>query len=188
MQVLKNLGAALVLGVAIAACGGGNAPTQAPGATQAGGNGGNGGTPTEQPAATDDNGGNGGNGGVIGTQYGKVTYTVDGPVKANGELGFIPQASMFGGDQGSALNFGTADNSGSDQTLVSIVIGADGAVLVSYAGPAGQVPAATCTTSDWNVGAGSASGKFDCTAAMSLTPSGAAVTGGTIKGEFTAHT
>jgi hypothetical protein len=184
MQVMKNLGAVIVLGVVVAACGG-NAPTQAPGATQSGGGGGGGGA-TQQPAATDDNGGNGG--GTIGFQYGKVTFTVDGPVKANGELGFIPQASMFGGAQGSAFNFGNSDSAGADAKLVSIVIGADGSVLVSYAGPEGQVPAATCTTSDWNVGGTSGSGKFDCTAQLSLTPSGATAAGGTIKGEFTAHT
>lgn len=183
MQVLKQLGAVAVLGIAIAACGGG-APTQAPGATQAG-NGGNGGTATQQPAATE---GNGGNGGTIGFQYGKVTFTIDGMVKANGELGFIPQASMFGGAQGSSLNFADSDSGGSTGTLLSIVIGADGAVLVSYVGPAGQVPAATCTTSDWNVGGTSASGKFDCKSDISLTSSGAAVGGSTIKGDFTAHT
>lgn len=185
MQVLKNVGASLVLGVIVAACGGGNAPTQAPGATPAAGNGGNG-AATQQPTGTGNPGGNGGNGGV-GFEFGKVKFTVDGPVKASGELGFIPAASAFGGAQGSALSFGTADNAGSDATLVSIVIGADGAVIVSYAGPAGQVPAATCTTSEWNVGATSASGKFDCTAALSLMPSGATAAGGTIKGDFTAR-
>jgi hypothetical protein len=185
MQVLKNLGAVLVLGVVVAACGGGAAPTQAPGATQSGGGGG--GTATQAPAATD-GGGNGGNGGGIGTQFGKVTYTVTGPVQASGELGFIPQASMFGGDQGSVLNFGDTDMGGTGASVVSIVIDASGAVLVSYAGPAGQVPAASCTTSDWNIGAGNASGKFECTAATSITASGAAVAGGNIKGEFTAHT
>jgi hypothetical protein len=34
----------------------------------------------------------------------------------------------------------------------------------------------------------SARGKFDCTAEMSITGSGAAVAGGKITGEFTAHT
>ena len=184
MQVVKQLGAVVVLGIVVAACGGGNAPTKAPDATQAGGNGGNGGA-TQQPAATEDNGGNGGN--TIGFENGKVTFTVDGPVKANGELGFIPQASMFGLAQGSAFSFGDSASGGATATLVSIVIGADGSVLVSYVGPAGQVPAATCTTSDWKVEATSASGKFDCKSEISLTSSGAAVGGSTIKGEFNAH-
>jgi hypothetical protein len=190
MRVLKEIGALVVLGFVITACGGTGA-TQAPVATQGGGDGGGG--ATSQPAtddpgpgATEDGGGNGG--GTIGFQYGKVTFTITGPVQASGELGFIPAASLFGGDQGSALSFGDSSSGGADATLVSVVIGSDGAVLVSYAGAAGQVPAATCTTSDWNVGAGNASGKFDCTAAMSVTQSGAAVAGGTIKGEFTAHT
>ena len=185
MQILKELGAVMLLGVAVAACGGGAAATQAPGATQSGG--GNGGTTTQAPAPTEDNGNGNGNGG-IGTQFGKVTFTVTGPVQASGELGFIPQASLFGGDQGSVLNFGDTDMGGADASVISVVIGSDGTIVISYAGPEGQVPAASCTTTDWNVGAGTGSGKFDCTAATSITASGAAVAGGNIKGEFTAKT
>lgn len=189
MQVVKNLGAVVVLGVVVAACGGGNAPTQAPAATQPGGGGG----ATAQPVATNNTGpgatdDNGGNGGTIGTQYGKVTYTVTGPIQASGELGFIPMGSMFGGAQGTILNFGQVDTTGTDASTVSIVIGADQSVVVSYLGTAGQMPGTTCTTSDWNIGANTASGKFDCTASITITSSGAAVAGGNIKGEFTAHT
>ena len=180
MQVLKNVGAAVVLGAIVAACGGGSAPTQAPGATQAGGNGGN---ATQIPAATQGGGGGGGNG--IDTSHGKVTFTVSGPLSASGEYGFIPAGSIFGGAQGSVFNFG--DTSGADASIVSIIVSPDGTVLVSWSGPAGQVPGAQCTTSDWNVGGTEAKGKFDCTAAFSMTSSGATVEGGTIKGEFTAR-
>jgi hypothetical protein len=60
-------------------------------------------------------------------------------------------------------------------------------VVLSYIGKEGQVPAAECTTTDWNVGATNGSGKFDCKASITITGSGATVQGGSIKGEFTAH-
>jgi len=190
MQVTRAFGATVVLGVVVAACGGSAPATQAPGATQGGGGGGGAtqaAAPTAAAEATDGGGGGGDGGNTIGFTYGKVTFTVTGPVTAQGEYGFLPPASMFGGAQGSILNF--ASSQGSDANLLSIVVNQDGTVVVSFTSAAlGQVPAATCTTSDWNVGAGSGSGKFDCTASMSLTPSGAAVAGGAIKGEFTAHT
>jgi hypothetical protein len=184
MQVFKQLGAVALLGAVIAACGG-NTPTQAPAATQSGGGGGDG--ATQAPAATADNGGNGNNGGTIGFQNGKITFTIDGTIKTSGELGFIPQASLFGGAQGSTLSFGQSDSGGTDASLVSVVQAADGTVLVSYVGPDGQVPAATCTTTDLKIEATSGSGKFDCRSDISITASGAAVGGSTIKGEFTAH-
>jgi hypothetical protein len=181
MQILKHLGAAVTLGVVIAACGGGNAPTQAPGATPAGGNGGNGGTATQVPAATQGGGGGGG----LDTSHGKATFTVSGPISASHEYAFIPAGSLFGGAQGSVFNFG--DTSGADANILSIIVSPDGSILASFSGSAGQVPAAQCTTSDWDVGATEAKGKFDCTAAFSITSSGATVEGGTIKGEFTAR-
>lgn len=186
MQHLRNLGAVAMLGIVVAACGGGS-PTNAPAATQAGngGNGGNGGTPTEQPAATD--GGNGGNGGTVGFQNGKVTFTVTGAITGQGELGFVPTGSMFGGSEGSVLNFADSTDGGQGSVL-SIANSSDGSVTVSYTSTAlGQVPGTTCTTTDWNIGATSASGKFDCTSQLSISISGAVVGPSTIKGEFTAH-
>lgn len=190
MQVMKQLGAVIVLGAVVAACGGGSAATPAPGATQPGGGGGGG--ATQQPAATTNSGpgetpggGNGGN--TIDFTYGKATFSTTGPITTQGEYGFIPMGSMFGGAQGSVLNFGSS--TGADGNLLSIIISADGAVTVSFnSSAAGQVPAATCTTSDWNIGSGTASGKFDCTAQFTITASGAVVEGGTIKGEFNART
>lgn len=183
MQVLRNVGAAVVLGVMVAACGG-SGPTQAPGATQGGGGATQGAAATSDtgPGATVDGGGGGGGGD---TSHGKVTFTVSGPLSTSGEYGFIPAGSIFGGAQGSVFNFG--DSSGASGNILSMIISPDGSVLVSFAGTAGQVPAAQCTTSDWNIGATEARGKFDCTAAMSLTATGATVEGGTIKGEFTAR-
>ena len=185
MQLVKQLGAVVLVGAVIAACGG-NAPTQAPGATQGGGGGGG---ATAGPAETDNNGGNGGNGGdggTIGFQNGKVTFTATGPVAAQGEYGFIPAASMFGGSAGSIFNFASSANS--DAILLNISV-TDGSVTVSLTGATiGQIPGSTCTTSDWNVGSTSASGKFDCKSVLSISASGAVLGGSSIKGEFSAHT
>jgi hypothetical protein len=177
----------LLLTAMAAACSG-----TGPGATQSGngggnGNGGNGSTSppqaTEAPQPTAD-GGNGGNGGVD-FSHGKATFTVSGPIQTSDVYAFIPQASLFGGPAGTSLSF--SDNVGENASLLSILISQDGSVLVSWVGPDGSMPAAECTTSDWNIGATSGSGKFDCTAAFTIMPSGASVAGGRIVGEFTAN-
>ena len=181
----RSIAALGIAALLLSACGGSGAA-----ATQAnGGGGGGGGAATDQPQATDEpqgtdaGGGSGGN--DIGLDNGKATFEVSGPVTASGEYGFVPFGSIFGGAQGSSLTF--ARTTGADASLLSIIIGQDGSVLVSYTGTEGQVPAASCTTSDWNIGATSGSGKFDCTAQFSITKSGATVAGGTIKGSFEAH-
>lgn len=188
MQVRQGFGGLVLVAMVVAACGG-NAATQTPaGATQQPGatSGGGGGSPTDAPAATQSGGGGGGGGGGTG-QYGSVTFTLSGAFDKTATFDFIPAGSMFGGSSGSALNFtdGTSDGGGS---VLSILIDESGKAVVSYVGTEGQVPAAECTTSDWNVGAQSASGKFDCKAALSITASGATVQGGKITGQFTAHT
>jgi hypothetical protein len=186
MNASRSIATLGIVVVLLSACGGsGAAATQANG----GGGGGGGGTATDQPQATDepqatDAGGSGG-GNDIGFGNGKATFEVTGPITASGEYGFVPYGSIFGGAQGSSLTF--ARTSGADASLLNIIIGQDGSVLVSYTGTEGQMPAATCTTSDWNIGATSGSGKFDCTAQFSITKSGATVAGGTIKGSFEAH-
>ena len=128
-------------------------------------------------------GGGGGPGG--GGQYGSVKFQLTGAIEKSGELPFVPPGSMFGGAAGTILNFtDSADNT----QILSILVDQSGKVVVSYSGTDGQVPAAECTTTDWKIEAQSGSGKFDCTAAMSFTGSGAMVEGGKITGEFTAHT
>ena len=186
MNVSRSIAALGIVVVLVSACGGsGAAATQANG----GGGGGGGGTATDQPGATDEPGatdaGGGGGGNDIGFGNGKATFEVTGPITASGEYGFVTYGSIFGGAQGSSLTF--ARTSGADASLLNIIIGQDGSVLVSYTGTEGQMPAATCTTSDWNIGTTSGSGKFDCTAQFSVTKSGATVAGGTIKGSFEAH-
>ena len=179
---------ALVLLIAlsgvVAACGG-STPTQAPGgqATQPG----NGGTATDEPQATDQpdatQGGGDGTKPAGWDRYGKVHVEVSGPVNKSGDYGFVPAGSLFGGPQGSSLNF-TIEGS---NEIVSILASTDGKVIVSYGGGDFSMPAAECTTSNWNLGTTSASGSFDCTAAFVIMASGATVQGGTIKGTFDAH-
>lgn len=180
MQVPRSLIAVTLLGAFVAACGGG-AATQGPGGP--GATSGNGGVATQDPGpGKTQGGGNGGNGGG---QYGSVKFTISGPFDKTDEYDFIPAGSLFGSAAGTVLNFSDPEN---NNAIVSILISQEGTITVSYSGTDGQVPGATCTTRDWSMQAQSGSGKFDCTAAMSITGSGAAVEGGKIVGEFTAHT
>lgn len=178
----------LVISAVLAACGGNTPATQGPGGqpTQGGG----GGTPTDLPEATDEpaatqSGGAGGSGNKPAgwDQYGKVHVEISGPVSKTADYGFIPAGSIFGGAQGSSLNFTIEDSN----EIVSILTDASGKVIVSYGGTDFSMPAAECTTSNWNIGQTSASGSFECTAAFVIMASGATVQGGTIKGSFDAH-
>ena len=183
MHVRKLFGGMVLLSL-VAACGGGGPTpspvggTQNPGATSGGGAGGG---ATEAPDATQSGGG--GDGGT--GQYGSVQFQITGPVEASGTYDFLPASSIFGGRAGAALNF---TNTGDSSAILSIIVDESGKVAVSYASTSGQVPGAECTTSDWDMQSTSAKGTFDCTAAMSITGSGAAVAGGKITGHFTAHT
>lgn len=183
MLVRKPFAGVLVLALAAAACGGSGATqtpagaTQQPAATTDGGGGG----ATQAPAGTQTGGGGGGS---IDTTYGKVHIEISGPITKSGDYGFIPAGSLFGGTQGSSLNF-TND---ATNEIVSIVISAEGTVVVSYGSTDMSVPAAECTTSNWNIGTTNASGSFDCNAALAVTASGAMVQGVKLKGNFDAHT
>src|SRR5690349_4152325 len=142
--------AALVL----SACGGNAGATQQPaGATAGTGGGGTATQPadTEQPASTEAGGGGTGSGNKPAgwDRFGKVHVEMGGPVQKTVELGFVPAGSLFGGAQGSSLSF-TIEGS---NEVVSILVGADNKVVVSYGGPEFSMPAAECTTSSWNVGA-----------------------------------
>jgi hypothetical protein len=177
--------ATVLIGVVAAACGGGS-PTAAPGgATQnpaATTDGGGGGGPTDAPEATQSGGGGGGN---VDTTYGRMHIEISGPVTKSADYGFLPAGSIFGGAQGSALNFSTGVEGTSE--IASILIGADGKVVVSWITTDFQAPAAECTTSNWNVGGTSGSGSFDCTAALVIMGSGAMVQDAKVKGNFEAH-
>jgi hypothetical protein len=186
----NNVAAALTLSaLLLAACGGGSGPAQTQAASDSEQGSPTDGPATLQPAATVDAGGNGGNGGNGGgrpagwDQYGKVHVDVSGPVTKSADYGFMPAGSLFGGAQGSALNFAIEGTS----ELVSILVNPDGTVVVSYASADFSMPAAECTTSDWNLGATSGSGSFDCTAGVVILGSGAMAQDGRIKGSFEAH-
>jgi hypothetical protein len=179
MQVPRILIAATLLGALAAACGG-TAPTQGPGGPGATSNTGGQATQNPGPGQTQ-TGGTDGNGGG---ESGSVKFTVSGPFDKTEEFPFVPAGSIFGTAQGSVLNFSKGDDS---SALLSILIAADGVVVVSYTSADGQVPGATCTTTDLKIEARNASGKFDCTSTASMSGSGAVLGPATIKGEFTAR-
>jgi hypothetical protein len=188
MQLSRSFVAVALVGVLAAACGS-SSPTQAPAATQGtqatqdngGGGGGGGGGATDQPQAT--KAGGGGGGGSIDTTYGKVHIDISGPVQKSADYGFVPAGSVFGGASGTSLSF----SNGGDE-LVQIIVTSDGQAVVTYGGADFSAPVAACTTSNWNLGATSASGSFDCANATAITASGATITGVSVKGDFTAHT
>ena len=188
MQTTRSITALAVIAMLLGACGGNAGATQQPAGATA--NTGGGGTATENPQATDepaaatDPGGGGGGGNPAGwDRYGKVHVELGGPVQRTVELGFIPAGSLFGGAQGSSLSF---TNEGSNE-VVSILIGPDNKVVISYGAVDLSMPATECTTSNWNIGATSGSGSFECKAAIVILASGASVTDGTLKGNFDAH-
>lgn len=176
------------LALLLSACGGNAGATQQPGGATTN-PGGGGGTATQQPGATDepavttDPGGGGGGNPAGWDRYGKVHVEMGGPVSKTVDLGFIPAGSFFGAAQGSSLNF---TNEGSNQ-IVSILVGPDNKVVISYGGTDFSMPGTECTTSNWNIGATSGSGSFECTASLVIMASGASVTNGTLKGSFDAH-
>jgi len=190
MQSVRSIAALAVVAALLGACGGNAGATQQPGAATTNPGGGGGGA-TQQPAATDEpaattdpgSGGGGGGNPAGWDRYGKVHVEMGGPVSKTVDLGFVPAGSLFGGAQGSSLSF---TNEGSNQ-VVSILVGPDNKIVISYGGVEFSMPGTECTTSNWNIGATSGSGSFDCKAALVILASGASVTDGTLKGTFDAH-
>jgi hypothetical protein len=185
MKASRSIGTLAIVAALLSACSGGAGPTQQPAGATAGTGGG---TATENPQATDQpvatTAGGGGGGNPAGwDRYGKVHVEMSGPVSKTVELGFIPAGSVFGGAQGSSLSFA---NEGQNE-VVSILIGPDNKIVISYGGVEFSMPGTECTTSNWNIGATSGSGSFDCKAALVIMASGASVTNGTLKGNFDAH-
>jgi len=190
MQSVRSIAALALVAALLGACGGNAGATQQPGAATTNPGGGGGGA-TQQPAATDEpaattdpgSGGGGGGNPAGWDRYGKVHVEMGGPVSKTVDLGFVPAGSLFGGAQGSSLSF---TNEGSNQ-VVSILVGPDNKIVISYGGVEFSMPGTECTTSNWNIGATSGSGSFDCKAALVILASGASVTDGTLKGTFDAH-
>jgi hypothetical protein len=187
MQVVQRLGAALVLGIAVAACSGGG-PTQVPTTTQAGGGaGGGGGAATQQPAATDaGNGGGGGDvtGGGLGgdTSKGKAHFEIGAPVSKTVDYAFSPALSHFGGTQETILYFVSTDGTEgalsltwTDDTFVAVFTGIDATVSGDE-----------CTTTNVKVEAASASGQFSCPKDVAILASGATASDVSFTGTFEA--
>lgn len=184
MQVPKSVAAVVLVGLVAVACGGTPATAGPGGATQNPGGGATPGVQATPGAQATQSGGGGGTKPAGWDRNGKVHIEISGPVQKSAEYGFVPAASIFGNAQGSSFNF-TIDGV---NEVVSILIGPDQKVLVSYGGEDFTAPAAECKTSNWNIGATTASGSFDCTAGFVIVASGATLTGANIKGTFDAHT
>ena len=181
MQVPRSIVAISLLGLLVAACGGTPAAaTQAPGGgavTQAPGGGG--GTATQAPVATQGGPGPGGNGGG---GSGTMHIEVSGPVQASGDYTFFLIGSRFGGEAGTQLNF----TNGEGSALASIS-GVGGTWVITYTSEAMTANSQACELKDWNMGATSASGSFDCKDGFAVTvATGAYHTGVNLKGNFTA--
>ena len=173
MQVLRSrLSIALIAGLSVA-CSGAPAATQAPG----------GGGATPGPQATsggqatsppDGGGGTGGGSGQIHIEIGcPVQMTVDAP--------FFAIGSRFDGPAGVALNF-TAP--GSD--AIAAVTGVSDVWVISYVSAEIGANAQECQLSNWNIGATSGSGSFDCTDGFATKMDGTFLSGITMKGSFQA--
>jgi len=182
----------LVLAIVLAACGG-SGTTQSPAGTGAAGAQATGSAQsttavTQTAAASAGTGSGTGTGTAVGKptgwdRYGKIHLEFAGPVQKVGDYGFVPGVSMFGGTQGSALNFAIQNVN----EIVSLLIDGSGKVQLSYLGLDFQMPGAVCTTSNWNFSTSSGSGSFECTSEVTILASGANVAGGKIKGNFDAH-
>lgn len=183
MQVPRSIVAISLLGLIVAACGGGPAAaTQAPGggsATQAPGDGG--GTATQAPVAT--LGGPGGGGGNGGGGSGTMHIEVSGPVQAAGDFAFFSIGSRFGGDAGTQLNFTNGEGS-----AIAGVSGVGDTWIITLTSETMTANSQTCELKDWNIGATSASGSFDCKDGFGVTIADSGYhTGVNLKGNFTAN-
>jgi hypothetical protein len=166
------------LSLALAACGGGG-PTQAPGGpTTNPGDGG--GTATDVPPAPTDGAGGPGGGNPGGS--GQIHIEIGGPVDVTVDEPFFPIGSRFGGAAGTALNFTNEDATG-----IASIGEANGTVFVSYVSEELAANAQNCQLSNWNIGATSGSGSFDCKEGFAtMTADGQFVSGVTMKGSFEA--
>ena len=184
MKFHRSLLTIAALPLALTACGGG-AATQAPGgATTNPGGGGGAATDVPQvtaPVATPSGGGGGGGSNLA---NGQAHFEITGGHTKSGDLGFLPIASVFGGMDQTLLNFTTLDPNATETLSVTI---ADGAVAVIYASMDITVTGGECTTSNFNVGATTASGSFECTQTYAVTISGGAIEGVVLKGSFEAR-
>lgn len=180
MQHLRNVGAAVMLGVVVAACGGGS-PTQAPAATQSGGGGGGGGSATDQPAATQSGGGgNGGVGGVGGDpSKGTGHVEISGPATKSMDLVFSPMLSHFGGTAETVLYLTPTNGEGALALTWD-----DGVLTATFTGTDVVVTGSECTTTSLKIEAASASGQFACPTNIVVLSTGASAQNAGFSGTF----
>ena len=178
MRVLRFAVAAVVVGL-VAACSG------SPGASQnPGGGGGDG--PTTPPAVTNApveslSGGGAGSGGNTGGGSGQMHIEISGPVEVSGDYPFFAFGSRFGGEAGVQLNF---TNEGSD--AIASISGIQGTFVITYVSEQLTANSQVCELTDWNIGATSGSGSFDCKDGFATKLDGTYLTGVRIKGNFEA--
>lgn len=188
MRIPRILALGVGLVMVLAACGGGTAATQAPGATAAGpaATDGGGGAPTDGPQATADNGDGSGDGGASGGGgTGTAKFHVTGPVERSGELPFFAFGSRFGGAAGVALNFTKSD----DETggLFSIA-DVNGAHAISAINDEYAMSWADCATFELNITGENATGRFECDNGVATkVADGSYITGLKLSGTFEAH-
>jgi hypothetical protein len=132
-----------------------------------------------QPEASTGGGGGGGNGGNFAN--GSAKYHITGGLTADGELGFVPQASQVDNSGLYSLSFTDQAN-----TVLVLLLSADSKVL-SWTDSNHTIPGASC---DWNISrqdANGAAGTFSCDNQPLFTSAGPTSETVDISGEFDAH-
>jgi hypothetical protein len=173
MQVQRSwLAIALIAGSAVA-CSGTPAATQGPG--------GGGATPAPQATpggqATSPPDGSGGTGGGSG----QIHIEIGGPIQMTVDEPFLLIGSRFTGPAGVALNFTTPGS-----TAIAAVTGVNETWVISYVSDQLGANSQSCQLSNWNIGATSGSGSFDCKDGFATKMDGTFLSGITMKGSFEA--
>jgi hypothetical protein len=122
-----------------------------------------------------------GGGGNTGGGSGQIHIEIGGPVPMTVDAPFFAIGSRFGGVAGTQLNF-TTDGS---NAIASITV-VEGTVVIGYADESMGANSQMCELSDWNIGATSGSGSFDCKDGFATKVDGTYLTGVTMKGSFQA--
>jgi hypothetical protein len=179
MRLLRSTLAIGLVAVVGVACGS-PAATQGPAAATQGAGG-----DTPAPVATEPGGGgpttNPGGGGNIGGGSGQIHIEIGGPAQQVVDEPFFAIGSRFGGAAGVQLNFTDDGDNG-----IAGITGIDDAWTISWTSEALSVNSADCQLSNWNIGATSGSGAFDCKNGFGVKPDGTYLTGVTMKGSFQA--
>jgi hypothetical protein len=178
MQLARSVAIGMISALLLG-CGGVPAGTQAPAGatTNTGGGGATAPATTVAPGATTSGGGNGNTGGGSG----QIHLEIGGPIQMTVDQPFFAFGSRFGGPAGLALNFTTEGADG-----LATVTGVNDQIVIGYVSEELGASATTCTVSNWNIGATSGSGSFDCSEGFATKMDGTFLPGLTMKGSFEA--